>query len=163
MTLHGYNKNPDYTPPTPKGYARVQVWIIGAIVLMVLVGIPLLASAKDWTYYNGVRVVDVDTLDFKSLDHHVRIKDSDGPEHGHRAKCDKERALSVLADAYAAEVLSKASVVKAMLSDPPKQDRYKRYVAPVLVDGEDYADLMIAAGYMKNWDYGNEPKPDWCG
>ena len=72
--MSGYDKSPDYTPPAPKGYARIQIWLIGAIVLMILVGIPLLASAKDWTYYNGVRVVDVDTLDFKSLPHHVRIE-----------------------------------------------------------------------------------------
>jgi len=42
MALHGYDKSPDYGVPAPKGYARVQVWLIGAIILMFLVGLPLL-------------------------------------------------------------------------------------------------------------------------
>ncbi|MGJ8562839.1 MAG: thermonuclease family protein [Alphaproteobacteria bacterium] len=108
------------------------------------------------------RVVDPDTLDFPSLAENLRIKDVDGPEKGWRAKCKKEKELEILGTNYARQLFKDAGTVAIVLSNPPETDRYGRYIGRVQIDGMDYGDLMIAAGYMKAWNYGKEPKPLWC-
>jgi endonuclease YncB( thermonuclease family) len=121
------------------------------------------AATAQATSHSEIRVVDPDTLDFSTLPENLRIENVDGPEKGYRAKCKAERELEVLGTNYARKLISEAQSVRPVLSDPPEIDYYGRYVGKVLIDGLDYGELMIAAGYMKAWRYGKEPKPTWCG
>lgn len=42
-------------------------------------------------------------------------------------------------------------------------DRFNRQVLDLAVNGQDYADTMVAAGHAQNWDFdGGQAKPDWC-
>ncbi|GHB05914.1 hypothetical protein GCM10009069_30260 [Algimonas arctica] len=89
----------------------------------------------------------------------------DGPEKGWRAECTAERELEVLGTAYAREWLGNAKNVTPRPLEPTRTDRYGRYLGNLTVDGLDYAETMIAAGYLRRWDYddcGRACKPDWC-
>lgn len=161
----GYDQSPDYGGPERKGY-RLEVFLIGLFIFLIagaeLYGIRAKAQTADKQPVK-VTVTDPDTLRFSNLSESVRIKDIDGPEKGYRAKCKAEKELERLGTEYAKRLIAEAQDVQPVFSDPPERDRYGRYVGAVTIDGEDYGDLMIAAGYAMHWDYGKEPKPTWCG
>lgn len=109
-------------------------------------------------------VVDPDTVDV-GLPENLRIIGVDGPEKGWRAECQAERELEVLGTAYAREWLGNAENVTPRPPEPTRTDRYGRYLGNLTVDGLDYAETMIAAGYLRRWNYdecGRACKPDWC-
>jgi endonuclease YncB( thermonuclease family) len=73
--------------------------------------------------------------------------------------------LKVFRSAYAREWLSKAKTVTPRPPEPSRTERFSRYLENLTVDGLDYADIMIAAGYLRRWDYdkrGRDCKPNWC-
>ena len=160
----GYEQSPDYGGPERKGY-RLELFLVGLFVLLMagaaLAGMKARAQTPTRQAVK-VTVTDPDTLRFSNLGESVRIKDIDGPEKGHRAKCKGERELERLGSVYAEQLIAEAKDVRPVFSDPPERDRYGRYVGDVTIDGQDYGDLMIAAGYAKRWNYGKEPKPTWC-
>ncbi|MGJ8563827.1 MAG: thermonuclease family protein [Alphaproteobacteria bacterium] len=106
------------------------------------------------------RVIDGDTA---ALDGIIfRIPDMDSPESTWRAKCPAERALGKQASAYAQTLFEGATTHAPASPAPLKTDRYGRSLSDILLGGESFRALMIAAGYARAWDYGKEPKPDWC-
>ena len=73
--------------------------------------------------------------------------------------------LSARGTAYARDWLSKARSVELIAADPPRRDRYGRILGHIRVDGLDYAEVMIAAGYLRRCDYdrcGTACQPEWC-
>jgi endonuclease YncB( thermonuclease family) len=122
------------------------------------------AFAKPGDHRPHPHVIDPDTIDV-GLPENLRIIGVDGPEKGWRAECTAERELEALGTSYAREWLNKAKTVKPRPPEPTRTDRYGRYLGNLTVDGLDYAETMIAAGYLRRWDYdecGNACKPDWC-
>jgi endonuclease YncB( thermonuclease family) len=122
------------------------------------------AFAKPGDHRSHPHVVDPDTIDV-GLPENLRIIGVDGPEKGWRAECQAERDLEVLGTAYAKEWLSNAKLVTPRPPVPTRTDRYGRYLGNLTVDGLDYAETMIAAGYLRRWDYdncGRACKPNWC-
>ena len=100
-------------------------------------------------------VVDSDTIDcivdlgFRmTADMRFRIRNFDGPE-SYRPKSEGERKHAQEADERARWLLlGKEVTIKTF-----KQDKYGRYLADIIVDGEDYATIMIAEGYSKRDSY----------
>lgn len=122
------------------------------------------AVAKPGDHRPHPHVVDPDTVDV-GLPENLRIICVDGPEKGWRAECEAERELEVHGTAYAKEWLSKAKAVTPRPLQLKRTDRYGRYLGNLTVDGLDYAETMIAAGYLRRWDYdncGRACKPNWC-
>lgn len=139
---------------------RVYAMLITATTC--LCATPSLAKPGD--HRPHPHVVDPDTIDV-GLPENLRIIGVDGPEKGWRADCNAERELEVLGTAYAKEWLSKAKSVTLRPPEPTRTDRYGRYLGNLNVDGFDYAEVMIAAGYLRRWDYdkcGRDCKPNWC-
>jgi len=137
---------------------------------VILVGLALALISGSWAlakpgdHRPHPYVVDPDTIDV-GLSENLRIIGVDGPEKGWRAECKAERELEVLGTAYAKEWLSNAKVVTPRPTLPTRTDRYGRYLGNLTVDGLDYAETMIAAGYLRRWDYdacGRACKPNWC-
>lgn len=95
-----------------------------------------------------------------------RLHGIDSPETGSMkqrggAKCEGERALGFVAKEAALE-LTRGQTVR--VSENLGPDRYERTVVHLELDGKDVADLLVAGGTHKTWDYdGREKKPDWCG
>ena len=129
-----------------------------------LLSIAFWAAASPGDHRPHPHVIDPDTVDL-GLDANVRILGVDGPETGRRASCEAERVLSARGTAYARDWLSKARSVELIAADPPRRDRYGRILGHIRVDGLDYAEVMIAAGYLRRWDYdrcGTACRPEWC-
>lgn len=98
-----------------------------------------------------------------------RLSNVDAPEKGGvgaqgGAKCQRERERAVQAKEFIVELTRGAEV---RISKSYGMDRYDREVVDISVNGEDLAELGIAAGVYKPWPHrGQEAlsrKPDWCG
>ena len=95
-----------------------------------------------------------------------RLHGVDAPETGSMkqrggAKCEAERALGYDAKAAAVELTRGRAVTVTQIMG---RDRYGRNVVSLNLDGEDLAELLVASGSHRAWDYdGGAPKPDWCG
>lgn len=123
------------------------------------------ASAANHEYtWQVQKVVDGDTVVMNAQFYppelgniHVRVKGIDTPEHGAKAKCDKERELADKATAFTtAAVLNRYVTVTDV-----KTDKYgNRVVGNVTVDGKSLGPQLIAAGLAKPYNGGT--KQSWC-
>jgi endonuclease YncB( thermonuclease family) len=95
-----------------------------------------------------------------------RLHGVDAPETGSMkqrggAKCESERILGFEAKEAALELTRGKTVT---VSERRGTDRYERTVLDLSIDGNDVADLLVAGGTHRTWDYdGRQKKPDWCG
>lgn len=112
------------------------------------------------------RVVDGDTVAFaapwlldplkKELS--IRVYGVDTPEKGHRAQCDKERALGEAASKFTKDAVAKAKKTQVSLID---WDKYGgRVLGDVLLDGKSLRFMLIEKGYAR--EYYGEAKTSWC-
>lgn len=94
-----------------------------------------------------------------------RLHGVDAPETGSMrqrggAECEAERELGFVAKETVVELTRGKAVT---VTRDYGQDRYKRLVVDLEVDGEDLASALVAGGTHRTWDYdGGAPKPDWC-
>jgi endonuclease YncB( thermonuclease family) len=103
-------------------------------------------------------VIDGDTIRFGS--EAVRIANIDTPEI-HRAKCDAEKLLGLVAKRRLVELLSKGDVT-INRGDPGSgrlKDRHGRTLATLEVAGNDIGEIMIAEGLARPWSGKRQP---WC-
>lgn len=106
-----------------------------------------------------VRVVDGDTFDATvdlgftvSVLQRFRVADIDTPESW-RPKTESERIHGKEATAHATSLLEGKDVI----IESTKAGKYGRYLAKVtLPDGEDYAQVMIKAGFQKRANYSDD-------
>lgn len=135
------------------------------IVLACLLAASSVGFAASHTYtWQVQKVIDGDTVVVNAQFYppelgniHIRLKGVDTPEHGAKAKCDKERAL---AD-KAAEFTTKAVLNRYIEVSNVKVDKYgNRVVGNISVDGNQLASQLIAAGLAKPYNGGT--KQSWC-
>jgi micrococcal nuclease len=100
-------------------------------------------------------VIDGDTI--VSGEEHVRISNLDAPDIGSHAKCAREAARGWEARRYAVALIRGASSIEVVRREG--LDRYGRTLARVLVDGRDFARLMIGAGHGRPW---RGRSSNWC-
>lgn len=100
-------------------------------------------------------VIDGDTIDVRG--ERVRIANLDAPDVGTHAKCALEEQRGQRAKAYAIRIIRSAHSVA--VADRQGHDRYGRSLARVIVDGEDFAGLMIRKGVARPW---GGRSSDWC-
>jgi endonuclease YncB( thermonuclease family) len=103
-------------------------------------------------------VIDGDTLRDNLTSNIYRLENIDCPETEDRAKCYRERKRGEEAKWEAITILKGANRIDVRPTG--KIDRYKRRVAFVNVDGQDFGELMIARGFARRW-AGRREK--WCG
>lgn len=103
----------------------------------------------------AVWVIDGDTIDVRG--ERVRVANLDAPDVGSHAKCPLEERRGQAAKAYAIRLVRGAGEVG--LADRQGQDRYGRSLARVILDGGDFAEMMIAAGHGRPW---RGRSSDWC-
>jgi micrococcal nuclease len=90
----------------------------------------------------------------------IRIANIDAPEL-HRAGCDAERRLALVAKARMAELLASGALA-VHVGDPKDgriRDRYGRTLATITVDGRDVGDILVAEELARPWDGRRHP---WC-
>ncbi|WP_430437926.1 thermonuclease family protein [Oceanibaculum nanhaiense] len=91
----------------------------------------------------------------QSVETAVRVRGIDTPEI--RGECESEKA-AVAARDHARQLLQEAGEVALAQIAPDKYGG--RVVATLLVDGEDFAELMLAAGHGRPYDGGR--REGWC-
>lgn len=101
-----------------------------------------------------VTVVDGDTLKVDGVN--VRISNFDTPERGNLAECDAERFLAVVASKRAEELVKTGKVV---IVPEGREDRYKRPLVRVTVDGRDWGDILVGESLAVKWE---GRRHDWC-
>lgn len=101
---------------------------------------------------------DGDTVTFG--DEIVRIANIDAPEL-HRAKCDAERRLAIVARNRLAALLGagKIEIHRGDPADGRLKDRHGRTLATITIDGRDVGEIMIAEGLARPWEGKRKP---WC-
>lgn len=93
-----------------------------------------------------IRVVDGDTI--ARGERSIRILGLDAPESWPSAAgCDAERARGRSAAATLRRLIDTASEIE--IRHTGELDRYGRLLARLIIDGEDAAELMIAAGFAR--------------
>ena len=105
-------------------------------------------------------VIDGDTV---SVDgEKVRILNIDAPE-SFRSRCESELKLALLAKERLMLLLRAGEVTIARAG----QDRYRRTLARLAVDGTDVGESLIREGFALPWKDGREPAMQrlqaWCG
>lgn len=103
-------------------------------------------------------IVDGDTVTIAG--DRIRIANIDAPEL-HRAQCDAERRLAIVAKARIGELL-RSGTIAVHIGDPRdgrRKDRHGRTLATITVDGRDVGEIMIAEGLARPWDGRRHP---WC-
>lgn len=143
-------------------------------VFIAFLFVPFSAVAAPGDHRAHPYVVDPDTVDL-GLAALVRIIGVDGPEKGRRASCATERAIERRATVYARTWIDAADQVTFLPALEPsavpglgpqvRRDQYGRFLGDLDVDGEVYSKVMMAAGYLRRWDYdgcGQSCRPDWC-
>ena len=113
-----------------------------------------LASTTTATNPPSVRVIDGDTLQLNGVVY--RIANIDTPETGPRAQCEDERRRAAAATEHARKLVVSARSIEPQ---PERLARYGRVVAMVSLDGQDFGEIMIAAGHARPWRGRREP---WC-
>lgn len=107
------------------------------------------------------RIIDGDTFVIEGGDR-IRVRNFDTPEL-RRYHCPSERQSAIDARAAAADLLQDRTVTLEIAYS----DRYERLVADVTLHYDaarlDFVAAMVARGHGARWDYGEEPKPTWCG
>lgn len=129
----------------------------------------LAACASPATAPHGVQFKDADTFEHDGQTY--RLPNWDGPESRldrnpnddkHTgAQCQEEKDLSVLATAYANELVDLADVVKV---EPTGDDcNWGRLCADIRLDGRLYSLTMARSGYLQVWNYeAGQERPVWC-
>lgn len=131
--------------------------LLAAIIGLALATAPAVAEPGRVTH-----VVDGDTvwLEFRDAPVKVRLANLDTPEIGTHAKCEAERRLGEAASAFARQMLPAGKVVDVQPSKR-QNDPYGRLLAAIVVDGTDYAEMVIGARLGVAWN-GRHPKPVFC-
>lgn len=93
----------------------------------------------------------------QSVETAVRIRGIDTPEI--RGKCEAEKQAAIAARDHARQLLQEAGEVALAQIAPDKYGG--RVVARLLVDGEDFAARMLAAGHGRP--YAGGRREGWCG
>jgi endonuclease YncB( thermonuclease family) len=107
----------------------------------------------------SVRVVDGDTVVIAG--ERVRLSDLDAPEMPGRARCQREVQLAVAAKVKLTTILSVDGADIRLLRDLARpKDRYGRTLGRIIVNGEDVAAPLIAAGVARPW---RGRSSNWCG
>ena len=107
------------------------------------------------------RIVDGDTVWLRApqtggLSRSARLMDFDTPET-FRPGCERERALGLLAKARLGQILAGARRIDAGFHG---QDRYRRELVRLWVDGRALSDVMISEGLAVPYHGGK--RIDWC-
>ncbi len=109
-----------------------------------------------------IYVVDGDTLRYN--DEPIRLAGFNTPET-RRAECDDERDAGIAAKDRLQALLSNAVEIDLEVrlnnSGAPVQDKYRRQIARLILDGTDVADILIPEGHAEPYDGGT--RRDWCG
>lgn len=92
----------------------------------------------------------------QSVETSVRVRGIDTPEI--RGKCESEKLAAIAARDHARQLLQEAGEVSLAQIAPDKYGG--RVVARVLVDGEDFAALMLTAGHGRPYD--GKARSGWC-
>ncbi len=104
-----------------------------------------------------IAVIDGDTFDVGA--ERVRIANIDAPEL-HRAKCDAEKRLAVLAKKRLEELLAgDIEIVPGDLGTGRKKDRNGRTLATIRIGGVDIGEQLIAEGLVRPWE---GKRKSWC-
>jgi micrococcal nuclease len=133
------------------------------LALFLLVNHSTMAADYEWRVTG---VIDGDTIkvDLPGLPTELapvqmRVRGVDTPEAGSRAKCDDEASRAADATAYTEALVMRGG--KVTFRDPAWDKYGGRVLATVLVNGQDLADLLIAAGKGRAYDGGK--RAEWCG
>ena len=137
---------------------------VDLLAFVLLTTSPALATYDDLTHVRYVRCYDGDTCYFDlpwlpglfGQEIGVRLAGIDTPEM--RGNCEQEKALAVEARDMLIDQLSHA---KQITLRDPTCEKYFRIVAPVVVDGIDLSEVLIAKGLAVSYDGGTKTK-DWC-
>jgi micrococcal nuclease len=124
------------------------------------------ADAKTWGPYTEpqrIRLIDGDTFEASVevydriwVTRSFRLRGVDTPEKLSKQVC--ERELAKAATLFSADVLRKVKVIELRNVD---EDKYAgRADATVMVDGQDLAVLLIAAGHARAYNGGK--RLPWC-
>ena len=129
----------------------------------VLCAAPVFAADYDWPV---VRVVDGDTVavdasgdmppELAAL--RVRLRGMDAPGSSREARCEAERLAGQAATTFVTERL--ASAGRVVIRDPAWGRWGGRVIADVLIDGENLAAALVAAGHGRPYDGGK--RGSWC-
>jgi endonuclease YncB( thermonuclease family) len=112
-------------------------------------------SAPDAIDPDRIRIVDGDTFAIGSV--RYRVRDLDAPELGARAACALEAERGRAAREEARRLVRSAKTA-ALVTDG-ETDRFGRTRASLLLDGRDFANLMIRGRHAAR--FGGRPR-DWC-
>lgn len=138
-----------------------EIFFAFLLSLAVLLGMISPATAHDIT-----RIIDGDTVEIaapylpdpltKKL--FVRILEIDTPEHGYKAKCQKEALLADKATEFTKHAINTAKDVRVELV---KWDKYGgRVLGHIWVDGELLSHKLVEMGLARKY-YGKK-KSSWC-
>lgn len=140
-------------------------------LLAVLLLLPTLALAakapKGVTYDTQIlRVTDGDTIVIAAPflpaplkpQLAVRIFGVDTPEKGHRAQCDKEKAMGDQASKYTQAIVAQGRQFQVTLYGWDKFGG--RVLGDILVNGQSVRQGLIANGFAR--EYYGEAKQSWC-
>lgn len=126
-------------------------FVIKILAVCILSGIATASCARE----ARVTVIDGDTL--RKGDERLRIENLDAPDIGSHAKCPKERQRGTDAKSYAISLIRNARAIDVIWAG--RRDRYDRQLVHVMVDGRDFAGLMVSAGYGRPW---RGRSSNWC-
>ena len=112
-------------------------------------------SAVDRVNVSQLMVVDGDTL--RHSGRSIRLVGFDTPET-YQAECANERNMGNAATNRLRDLLARASSVE--LAYLPRQDRYGRDRARLMLDGRDVADIMVGEGFARPYTGGQ--RRSWC-
>ncbi|MEM8801021.1 MAG: thermonuclease family protein [Pseudomonadota bacterium] len=100
-------------------------------------------------------VVDGDTVRLSGQS--IRLVGLDTPE-SYRARCNNESTLGNAATKRLRDLLARASTIELVYLQ--RQDRYGRYLARLMLDGRDVADIMVEEGFARRYSGGQ--RRSWC-
>ena len=119
--------------------------------IMGLLAILLMMTAATRSPY----AIDGDTLIFGR--ERVRIANLDAPDVGRHAHCAHEQRLGEAARSFARSLVRNARRIDVV--EREGRDRYGRTIARVLIDGRDFAQIMIQTGHGRPW---RGRSSNWC-
>ena len=109
-----------------------------------------------------IYVVDGDTLRYRNEP--IRLAGFNTPET-RGAECDDERDAGIAAKGRLQDLLTNADEIALEVrlnnSGAPVQDKYRRQIARLILDGTDVADILIPEGHAEPYDGG--VRRNWCG
>ena len=161
--MTGYEQSPDYgSPQSPPGFWTAMVIVTLGVAVLMWLSQPSTLSAETQSsgeVISSDRIAPVDTDTFKIDDQRHRIKGWDGPGRKGEAKCDLEIQL---AEEFNAAVAADMKGQDITITANYGLDFFDRPLVDAEIHGEDWGERYGRMGYLKRWNYGKEPKPDWC-